>query len=495
MAQVLSRRSFLRAAAATGAALALGPSRWGWAEPDSPFGPLQNDPILRLPEGFSYKIVAETGMPLLGGRGPYPRPNFPDLNVAFAQPGGKILLSTSHEIPREFPILTPPPGEEYDPLAGGATSLLLNPDLSVAEGAYHAGGMMTNCSGSGTPWGTVLTGEETTAKMTREHGFVWEVDPLRHTKVRLDACGRFDHETAVVDRATGFVYLTEDDGTALLYRMRPNLSGSLHLGGVLEAYTSGGTWVVIDDPLGTEGTSPSEQGLAKGALRFKRLEGGRFDGRLFYFTETEDETAAGRIWRLNVDTGVLELWAQGTPNGAMVMPDNFAFDAAGNMFVCEDRSAASPSKPNRVLFIDRPTGQIATFAELVQKFFTPGSLNIADEPTGPEFSPDGRILFLNLQRDFFGLTLVITGPFAQGPRLAAPAAAPRLARPEEWTALASTGPLGRAAGLPLAAAVAVLSLRRRGLIGELQGDLEGIAGDLGPPKEITEPKRRLPRRW
>src|SRR5688572_15957914 len=95
------------------------------------------------------------------------------------------------------------------------------------------------------------------------------------------------------------------------------------------------------------------------------------------------------------------------------MPDNLAFDAAGNAFVTEDKSNASSDNPNRLVFIDRRSGEMATFAELAFQFSTPEE-NVADEPTGTEFSPDGKTLFLNLQRQpDFGMTLAITGPFAQ----------------------------------------------------------------------------------
>src|SRR5918999_629135 len=116
----LSRRQFLQVAGATSAALALGPRHWGWAkEGPSPFGPLQDDPFLRLPEGFSYKVIAETGQPLPDGPIPYVRPQFPDLNAVFPQPGGKLLLSTSHEVPFFANGPVPPMPNDYDPFGGG----------------------------------------------------------------------------------------------------------------------------------------------------------------------------------------------------------------------------------------------------------------------------------------------------------------------------------------------------------------------------------------
>lgn len=427
-----SRRTFLRLTASTALGMTLGPAYWRWATASgpSPFGPLEDDLLLRLPVGFSYRVVARTGMLLTEGRGPYPRPNFPDLNVVFPQSDGTVVLATSHEIPAFFPVLTPAPREEYDPAAGGSvTSLHLDAGLEVLQGAYHAGGMFMNCSGSGTPWGTVLTGEETTQATAKQHGYVWEVDLDAHTKTRLDGMGRFEHETAVVHPSTGIVYLTEDSGTdSLLYRFLPGTPGNLAGGGTLQAFApgaAGGPWVTIADPTG----ATAAQGIALGAAQFKRLEGGAFDPLdpdRFYFTETDDPDVCGRVWRLNVVTNVLELWAEGSGGGtaSMCMPDNLAFDAAGNVFLCEDNGAASPSTPNRVLFVDRTTGEVHVFGEVVQYQHSPEPLNIADEPTGPAFwhRAGGSVLFLNLQRSApvngaspSGVTLAVTGPFAAAP--------------------------------------------------------------------------------
>ena len=102
----MDRRSFLRRAAATGAATVLGSAFWerALAAPaaagPSPYGPLQapDENGLRLPRGFTSRIVAASLTVVEGTRHPWHV--FPDGGACVATPdGGWIYVSNS-----EFPI-------------------------------------------------------------------------------------------------------------------------------------------------------------------------------------------------------------------------------------------------------------------------------------------------------------------------------------------------------------------------------------------------------
>ena len=74
--------------------------------------------------------------------------------------------------------------------------------------------------------------------LDKDHGWVFEVPATATGLVDpkpLVAMGRFNHEAACVDPATGFVYLTEDRTDSVLYRFIPRVPGELSQGGRLQA--------------------------------------------------------------------------------------------------------------------------------------------------------------------------------------------------------------------------------------------------------------------
>ena len=107
------------------------------------------------------------------------------------------------------------------------------------------------------PWGSWLSCEETTDVVggTR-HGYVFEV-PADGTSngEPLVGLGRYSHEAAAVDPATGYVYLTEDATPSGLYRFVPASPGNLAAGGQLQMLAIG------DAPVQTySDTGPKDYG-------------------------------------------------------------------------------------------------------------------------------------------------------------------------------------------------------------------------------------------
>ena len=216
------------------------------------YGPLVADPdgILALPEGFSYKVVAQSGKtPTVDG----PHPTDPDGMGVFPGGDGGSVLVTNHEIAGNEvrpPEWMPPPvwklfsvpyvtGVTYDPGAGGGTStIIVDADGNRVTEYTSLAGTDNNCAGGITPWGTWLTCEETERKagarvgsMTRQkdHGYVFEVDPesrvanIGKSPVPLKFLGRYSHEAVAVAPGTSEIYLTEDaaDPNGLYYRWTP----------------------------------------------------------------------------------------------------------------------------------------------------------------------------------------------------------------------------------------------------------------------------------
>src|SRR5690349_5485186 len=85
------------------------------------YGPLVPDPagLLSLPEGFSYKVVAQSGVTRLETG--EPTPSDPDGTAAFVRHGGNgTVLVNNHEVGGGEPYPVPRvSGFTYDPKAGG----------------------------------------------------------------------------------------------------------------------------------------------------------------------------------------------------------------------------------------------------------------------------------------------------------------------------------------------------------------------------------------
>ena len=457
----LSRRQFVARAAAAGVAVSVAGSvealyaaqpALGTSGPKIGYGPLIPDPagMLDLPHGFRYKILSREGT-ITSGRPPVPSRfdgmgTFPDRN------GGSRLVRNHECSPTATIKVVAPPERTYDPAAAGGTSTVVADKHNNKTGEHISlGGSAINCSGGITPWRTWLTCEETELKAgdpttgyTKDHGFIFEVDPYDDRRndnpTPLKEMGRFQHEAVAIDPATGIVYETEDAFIAPLggfYRFLPNRPrggwGSLRAGGELQAMHIDGLpdlsvvqdpgtvfrnvqWVKVPDPLATT-ESVRAQDYAKPITGGYKLEGcwwGQLD-RCVYFVSSFARTELGpkvdhdgQVWKYDPRRRTLRLEViftrpkPGSDDPEFDAPDNITMSPYGGLMMCEDGLG------EQHILGTTEDGEVFKFARNRVNNGTPEDPEFG-ELAGAGFSADGRTMFFNVYTP--GITYAITGPW------------------------------------------------------------------------------------
>ncbi len=465
----VSRRTFIKYAQAVGLYYAgLASSGCAPASSTTRGIPLVKDPLgmLDLPEGFSYTLVSSTGDKMSDG---FFRPGRPDGMACFPFPGDvtKCILMRNHEnwpdtetagpFGKDNTLATALDASQLydrkadgDPFLGGVTKVVydlknkrLEKDLLVLAGTTG------NCAGGATPWGSWLSCEESSITPNdgagRYHGFAFEIPSSADgliDPVPLVSMGRFAHEAAAVDPATGIVYLTEDNRTGLFYRFLPDVNGELVKGGRLQALAIKGwasvntsnwardwggqgfgsvamgqqfevEWIDMDD-VEAPGGDLAARGHAAGAAQFCRGEGidygarpGDGMGEIFFNCTQGGAQRTGQVWRYTpsdaeggsgevASPGKLTLLYESPGADTLDNCDNLKVAPWGDLILCEDGPG------DQFLRGLTPGAEIYDLARNAHEG--------KSEFCGACFSPDGSVMFVNIQEP--GFTLAIEGPWA-----------------------------------------------------------------------------------
>ncbi|RCJ28882.1 phosphatase [Nostoc minutum NIES-26] len=414
------------------------------------YGPLLPDPngLLDLPEGFQYRAFSRTGELMddgtlvpgaHDGMAAFPVPkNYPDLKGRDRK--NSVLLVRNHELGTGSTGSRVQGPNPYDPIAkGGTTTLLvdLDDEPQLIKHFTSLSGTIRNCAGGPTPWDSWISCEEDTTRpsatngVTKLHGYNFEVpssDTSAVDPVALVAMGRFNHEAVAVDPKTGIVYQTEDRGDSLFYRFIPNVPGKLAEGGILQALriidrpgvnTSNALnnpikfnvgqkfrvdWVTITEPNPTTGDTVRVEGYKLGAAQFIRGEGIYYtkeNGKSeFYFCATSGgPVGGGQVWRYTPGQETIELFVESQSKDELDMPDNLVVAPFDDLILCEDGDG------DNFLIGITPSGEVYKFARNALQ---------SGEFAGATFSPDGTVLFVNIQSP--GITLAIWGPWKKSRR-------------------------------------------------------------------------------
>jgi len=333
-----------------------------------------DDNGVRLPAGYSSRIIASSSQPVLTGDD-FLWHAAPDGGACFATDEGGWIYVSNSEVTG----------------TGGVGAIKFDADGKVIDAYAILQNTSRNCAGGATPWGSWLSCEEI------DKGRVWECDPTGQVPaVVRPALGVFNHEAVAVDVINHQLYLTEDKPDGCLYRFTasqlsndgyPDLSAGVLEVAVTQGATSGTgrtmlSWVALSDPL-AQTQATREQ--VPTAVRFNGGEGiAYYNGRIIFSSKGDN-----RVWSYQTSTGELGILYDASTSLTPILTgvDNVIVSQAGDIYVAEDGGDL------QVVVIDHQ-GDIYPIAQLQG--------HDESEVTGLAFSPDGKRLYFSSQRGTTG---------------------------------------------------------------------------------------------
>jgi len=285
-------------------------------------------------------------------------------------------------------------------------------------------GTSRNCSGTVTPWNTIVTCEERVVGDGNNDGYNdqgWsiEIDPVTKEIVdypngltgadKMWALGNFKHENIAVHSNQRSVYQAEDSGSGHLYKFVADVAGDFSSGDLyvyVGPKNGSGVWEQLDNNTPADQNSTIAQSNALGATDFaggEDVEISPVDGKIYVAVKNEQ-----RVYRFTDDSPLIggtvsdfETYAGDmtysltTENGIVTEPwgtgnDNLAFDDLGNLWVLQDGSF------NHIWVVEEGHTQASPKVKIYGR--TPAGC----EPTGMTFTPDYKFFFISFQHPSSG---------------------------------------------------------------------------------------------
>ena len=283
-----------------------------------------------------------------------------------------------------------------------------------------------NCSGTVTPWNTIITCEETLPTSDangdgyQDIGWAVEIDPATRTVIdnngdntpdKLWKLGRMSHENVVVDADMKTVYEGNDEAPGFIFKLVADVATKLNSGNLYVLKLNGaigtsttGTWLQVPNSTPAECNSVRNYAASVGATDFNQIEDVEISplDKMVYFTSK----SSSRVYRFldnktvgsttdvvnctifvgNESTQYPITHAGGTVNEQWRGGnDNLTFDNEGNLYVIQDGGR------NHIWMVKPCHTQADPKVELFM--VTPAGC----EPTGMTFSPDNRFMFVSMQ--------------------------------------------------------------------------------------------------
>ncbi|MGJ8665676.1 MAG: alkaline phosphatase PhoX [Patiriisocius sp.] len=278
-----------------------------------------------------------------------------------------------------------------------------------------------NCSGGVTPWGTVITAEESTNGGDQNNdgyqdvGWLVEIDPetarvinYGNGQEKLWAMGRMNHENVVVSDDMVTAYYGEDGGTDCVYKFVADAPGNLSSGTLYvlkldtplvnnDPSSPSAQWIQVPNTTKAERNNVRAAAAALGGTDFNGVEDCEINpvtgeiyftskgkGRTYKFTDNGTSISnfrtfvGGMDYEITTENGTFtESWGGGN--------DNLTFDDKGNLWVLQDGG-------NNYIWVVRPDHTQAN--PKVELF---ASMPNGSEPTGLTFTPDFKFGFFSVQ--------------------------------------------------------------------------------------------------